>query len=281
MHAHNILVLAGAASWYDAFLTRGKYLVKYGKPREYKHRVYKDVLHIVRNPIKVIESRYVTFSLSTLGGVVLGRCIASPSHIAVYWVRAYRLAIESSEYKTFLALISGQWEDVSDLVQLGDSNTANATHHTPDVAIRFALKHWVRRNSFVHQVASWREQIEELSTEPLVAWRICMAAGFGPRCPPLEHWRSALGGISKDTNTDTGKTNTVERHKMDWATLIQVEPMYAAIAMKMSLEFGYQVLDDEHMRQNLYSYGDISNLQYQCGFDQNQKWDCSCSVTQR
>jgi hypothetical protein len=227
---------AGAVSWYDAFLTE----------RNGKVRVYKDVLHIVRNPIKVVESR------------------------------TYRVAIEDS--RIFLAKVAGQWEDTSDLVPPRKSTTSATTHDHSDAAIRFALKHWVRRNSFLHRVASWVEQIEQLSTEPLVAWSLCMAAGFGPRCPALEKWRNVLGVTSKQTNSDINKTNgrKVQRQTIDWSTLLQFEPMYAAIAMKMSMEFGYQVLHDEHLVYVNNRYGDISTLQYQCGFDQNQKWDCFC-----
>jgi hypothetical protein len=153
--------------------------------------VYKQVIHIVRDPIKVIESR------------------------------AYRLALTGvyKNIKHFMKRMVGAWENADDLVRGGSANT------TQEDATRFALKHWVRRNSFVHQVASWVEQIEQLSKEPLVAWRMCMAAGFGHRCPPLEHWRIALSGTSKHTNTDHGKASEVERQKIDWSTLLQLEPM--------------------------------------------------------
>jgi hypothetical protein len=223
------LLIAGAVSWYDAFSTD-----LYGK-----HRLYKEVIHIVRNPINVIESR------------------------------AYRLAIAGSNsmHREFLGYVAGQWEDVGDLFP-GNSTSTNLNADE----IKFALKHWVRRNAFVQKTASWVEQIEQLSTEPLVAWRMCMAAGFGPRCPPLENWRSVLGDTGKHTNTDHGKTSIIERPKIAWSLLVKLEPMYAAIAMKMSLEFGYAV-PDEHLYNNVH-YRDISTLQYQCGFDQNQKWDC-------
>jgi hypothetical protein len=55
--------------------------------------------------------------------------------------------------------------------------------------------------------------------------------------------------------------------EIEWSTLLQLEPMCASIAMKMSLEFGYQV-PDEYVYNNVH-YGDISTLQYQCGCDQN------------
>jgi hypothetical protein len=226
-----IFIVAGASSWYDAFKNN-----LHGK-----RRVYKEVIHIVRNPINVIDSR------------------------------SFRIAIAGSSninYIAFLKHVAGQWEGVGDLFP-GNSTTAAITY---DDGIKFALKHWVRRNAFVHKTASWVEQIEQLSTEPLVAWRMCMAAGFGPRCPPLEHWRNALASTSTHTNTDDGKKTSVERRTIDWSTLLQLEPMYAAIAIKMSLEFGYPVLD-EHLYDNIH-YGDISTLQYQCGFDENQKWDC-------
>jgi hypothetical protein len=226
-------LVTGASSWYDAFLTN----------EGGKCRVYKEVLHLIRNPINVIESR------------------------------SFRLAIDSLLQRKHLRHVAGQWEDVGDLFPV------NSTLHddiTYDNDIKFALKHWVRRNSFVHQTASWVEQTEQLSTEPLAAWRMCMAAGFGPRCPGLDHWRNVIEHMGNHTNTDTGnatgKMTSVDRRKVEWSTLLQLEPMYASIAMKMSLEFGYHI-PYEYLYDNAL-YGNISTIQYQCGFDPNQKWDC-------
>lgn len=218
----------GAASWFDAFVTEF-----HGK-----RRMYREVLHIVRNPIKVIASR------------------------------VHRLEGNMSYVKGFHRLTS-PWENTSDLVHIIESE--NYYTDRRDDAMKFSLKHWVRRNSFVGVVASWVEQIEQLSSDPMALWRLCMAAHFGPRCQTLEQWRQAMDNTSQTINTDMDKFKFAnkEKRKVDWLELLRLEQMYSSIALKMSLDLGYEI-----PHEILPDYPYISELQYQCGFDQHGKWDC-------
>ncbi|GFH46264.1 hypothetical protein CTEN210_02738 [Chaetoceros tenuissimus] len=51
----------------------------------------------------------------------------------------------------------------------------------------FSLKHWVMRNSFVSNYASWMVRTEDFFTEALTVWEVCMAASFDQKrhCPDL------------------------------------------------------------------------------------------------
>ena len=70
----------------------------------------------------------------------------------------------------FLKKITAFYEDTTDL------------QGSEIICYKFALKHWVRRNSFVERHASWREQVEHLNSGPLPTWNLCMAGHFGSRC---------------------------------------------------------------------------------------------------
>lgn len=219
----------GAVSWYDAFKSS----------RKYSH-----ILHLVRNPLKTINSR----------------------------------ALRCSNMEKFLRRVVNGYEDVSDLM----------SHNTSlDSCLKFALKHWVRRNSFVENYASWREQMEHLQ-EPLTVWNLCMAGHFGPRCKSLTEIGAKIKKVPTDLNSSYSNTTlslfqkqtqikktVMNAPKQTWKELAEiVQPVnekYIKIAKEMSRRYGYDVVSDG-----------VGPIEYECKFtEQNgsnlKKWDCFIS----
>jgi hypothetical protein len=220
-------------------------------------RQYDTALQIVRYPLHVINSR--VFRMQDPLNVML--------------------------MKTTVA----HWEDSSNLWKEENS--------TEEDKFRFALKHWVRRNSFVQRYAEWREAIEDLSSDPMVAWRMCMASYFGPKCPALPVWRDAVKETDPTTNTQgnspklmNGSNFTLRsmpsslssslssQFRWTWEDLSRLgieESHYVAIAQQMAYEYGYNEIG-----QKVVDVLSLVNprISYRCGFQQYDPkpiyWNC-------
>jgi len=228
----------GAVSWYDSF----------DGGRRYNH-----VLHVVRHPLDVIQSRAY-------------KEIALPSHFK--WFRSQTARFEDTE------AINRSFRE---------RRLGNETEYRRNVYV-FSLQHWVRRNSFLDQHASWRERIEELSMDPLADWRMCLAGNFGRRCPDLVTFRQELAihqsknqlnsmyagsNMSQQQILEGISGNDLQKKKrLTWAELEHlVREAYAPyvwIARRMGLFYGYP--DHEG--------GSGTLVDYDCGFDELLKWDC-------
>lgn len=213
----------GAVSWYDAF-TAGE------------GRRYEKVIHLVREPLKTINSRII-------------KCA----------VRSGKIGFMEGKVKPY--------EEVS--------------HN--DTCASLSLKHWVRRNSFVEEHASWRIRSETFFGEQLTVWETCMAAEFGKRCPDLLTISAALaempvglnslyagGTISKIGGQQKLKAqNGTDFH--GWEDLRNIVGegnwKYIRIAQEMARRYGYNLPDES------------DRLGYECMFtrrdgDRNLNWDC-------
>lgn len=223
----------GAASWYDAFDVGRK---------------YDTVLHIVRYPLHVINSRVL-------------RIVKTPYN-----------ALHTASF-------CDKYEDMSDMLQWYSSS---AEDRQVELLFRSTLKHWVRRNSFVQRHAEWRETIDDLSSEAMVAWRMCMASYLGPRCPSLLQWNKAVDAIDKTINTSgnlTADINVTSSKGLRWSwddltKLGQAESDYVAIAKQMAFQYGY----DENGTK-VANVLDLPNpgYTYDCGFARGKlpsHWNC-------
>ncbi len=202
----------GAVSWMDAF---------------YIKRRYDRVLHIVRDPLKVIISR------------TKKRRVNKPP--------------------------STMWDAV-----LKKYEMIPAADNHFQIDERFALIHWIRRNSFVERHASWRVLTETFYTDPLAVWETCMAAGFQERCPDLMAIRNGMDSMPSDLNTRKNKTavRTVSswdelEHKYDDPKTKE----YIKIAQTMARNYG------------MPGYENSTIVNYDCGFrvkkgGRFEDWDC-------
>jgi len=186
----------GAVSWYDAF--------------RYTKREYDTVLHLVRDPLKVILSRATTFGSNKYG------------------------------LNSFLKQMIGAGKEK---LTLADTNSS-------DSVIAMSTKHWVRRNSFVEAHAEWRERTEDLALDPLVLWRFCMASYFGERCPSLVEWKAAMQKIlSTYTNSVEQRLgHETNRLKYTWdeiAAISNSTAAYVRIAKKMAFRYGYMEREED------------------------------------
>mmetsp|Transcript_63699 Transcript_63699/g.74621 ORF Transcript_63699/g.74621 Transcript_63699/m.74621 type:complete len:707 (-) Transcript_63699:84-2204(-) len=135
----------------------------------------------------------------------------------------------------------------------------------------FAIKHWVRRNSFVERHASWRVQAEMFYSEPLAVWELCMAAGFTNRCPDLTIIRAAMDQMPSNINT-WYNASEASRRPLTWDFLeLKVGPeneKYVAIAKTMARNYGYS------------QYANVTLVEYDCEYkvhsgNRFEDWDCS------
>lgn len=227
----------GAVSWYDAL---------------FDGRQYDSVVHLVRDPLLVINSRVVKMSD----------------------------AKNPASHAKFLLTRTQRFEESSDLLSIIDSENK-------DAMASFSLKHWVRRNSFVQRHAEWRETVEDLSEHALSAWNLCMALHFGARCPSLARWSQAI--LSIDTHTNTGQHepaepstegtdghDTANESLWTWhriSSIGTVECEYARIALLMARKYGYYSRESPEMARNCTIAADEN---YECGFE-GDKWDCNLS----
>jgi len=220
----------GAVSWYDAF--------DHGKR-------YQNILHVVRNPLDVIQSR--AFKMQSL-----------------------------PHQRFFLLQMTKKWED--DFL-LKKAISTNSTEERFKMFYQFSLHHWVNQNSFVQNHSSWRERIEDLSVEPLADWRLCMAGMFGERCPDLRTMREHLQNVSQSLNSlfsnatisraQAGRIRVSNQTKIQltWGRLQEIvgeaSHPYVAIARQMSAEYGYKDVEENN-----------ASIDYVCGFEELH-WKCT------
>ena len=154
----------------------------------------------------------------------------------------------------------------------------------------FALKNWVRRNSFVERHASWRVRSESVLSDPVSLWELCMAAGFGQRCPELKTIDAHMKDMSTSLNShflgaSFSKAQQVhEQHQLgiarqgmhSWESLSNAvgheDYKYIQIAKIMAARYGYNV-------PNFTSYG------FDCTFIEREGatkiyWDCFLDGTE-
>lgn len=159
------------------------------------------------------------------------------------------------------------------------------------ICYKFALKHWVRRNSFVERHASWREQVEHLNSGPLPTWNLCMAGHFGSRCPALSEFKKAMNAVPTDLNSGYAKSTATKKQKKEkqqpqknelkkktkrvdltWDSLLEYvgteNERYIKIAQEMSRRYGYTIGGER--------------IDYICRFtmkdgDIDKYWDCFIS----
>jgi hypothetical protein len=246
-----LLNKVGLAVSHDNMLDCGKYPGSDGVASWYDAfdlntgQQYDTALQLVRYPLNVINSR------------------------------AFRMKDKSNVL--FMKTTVEQWEDTQDLRKDGRSILESN--------FRFSLKHWVRRNSFVQRYAEWRETIEDISSDPMVAWRMCMAAYFGPKCPSLPVWRSALRDVDPTTNTQGNSpkltrhnvTAAISQYRWTWEDLSRLgkeESHYVSIARQMAYEYGYNSLG-----KKVVNFAALNNpgISYQCGFRYGKRpthWNC-------
>jgi len=191
----------GAVSWYDAFKAKGG--------SRYRH-----VIHLVRDPLRTINSRIV-------------KCEHHGHH---------------KHLRQFLKTTLKPYEEVA--------NNESCSS--------FALKNWVRRNTFVESHASWRVMSESVFSDPLSVWELCMVAGFGDRCPELWTIKEHLDSMPHKLNSlYSGATlsKAQERREINlanvsgtdghsWESLARAVGQhnynYIRIAQMMAYRYGYE-----------------------------------------
>jgi len=123
----------------------------------------------------------------------------------------------------------------------------------------FAVKNWVRRNSFVERHASWRVHSESVFSDPLSLWELCMAAGFANRCPDLATIGAELKSVPSNLNSHyqgatlskqqeiLNRTTVHSSQQADhtWESLSsavgQENYKYVQIAQSMAMRYGYNI----------------------------------------
>eukprot|EP00547_Thalassionema_nitzschioides_P016502 CAMPEP_0194239214 /NCGR_PEP_ID=MMETSP0158-20130606/5745_1 /TAXON_ID=33649 /ORGANISM="Thalassionema nitzschioides, Strain L26-B" /LENGTH=410 /DNA_ID=CAMNT_0038973635 /DNA_START=919 /DNA_END=2148 /DNA_ORIENTATION=- len=212
---------------------------------------YSHAIQVLRHPLKVIESR-----VKRLKGSKQER---GKNKQGKFY------------YKEWFINKTKQYEDLEEDCETWNERDAEMFFYG------VSLKHWVLHNSFIQEYASWRENIENVYTDPLAAWTLCMAGQFVLPCPNLSTFREALSNFSNSLNHDNKKvdhkkaTNN-ETSDLTWDYLRKVVSPhnhdYVKIAQDMAIQYGYQ---DDSSEQ-------LNNTKYECGFRTNKKgwevWRC-------
>lgn len=181
--------------------------------------------------------------------------------------RVFKCSMLGEGHLRFLMEKTGKYEDY---------NPRN------DTCVSFALKHWVIRNSFVEQHASWRVRAEAFFADPLTVWEVCMAAKFGSRCPDLEAISSQMNAVPTNLNSmfkggalskqqkRLGGGHTAQKiavQQLSWKTLVDEiatqDQKYVQIAEDMAIRYGYEQSSNHTFTG------------YACGFVRGDEgWDC-------
>jgi hypothetical protein len=212
--------------------------------------------HAFRNPPRPLDSFPMMFDRVV-------HIVRNP--LNVIKSRAKRM-IQNDRSIPFLQIIFQDWEQFVEPI----ANSTMSVYH-------FVLRHWVRRNSFVGQHAEWTARVEDLSEDPIIAWSLCMASGFGPRCPTMHIFRNATASVSTKTNTDGGlpKGDPITWEALaGWGT--QRDKDYVIIAMQMASKFGYQ-----HEYGLAEKLSTARNMSYKCGFENEKEVLANASVMPR
>ena len=204
------------------------------------------VIHVIRHPLKIIKSR-------------LAR------HQSMPWA------------STFVLNMTFSWEDLE--VEVDSAFLENTTSYSS-----LFLRHWINRNSFVQNHASWRIKNEDLVT-PFHIWLLCLEMGL-PNYPNLEMIRETLAESNHAANTNGKVSNYDDPDIHWWRRMMNVNRDDVRIALKMKEEYGYVDDESDEDMKALYKELDIDSVRYKCSFanDKNVRsglekdprhWGCS------
>ena len=185
--------------------------------------------------------------------------------------RASRALVHSN--MKFVYKVASMWEDTK------KANFDNAT-----MVVAFSLRHWVHRNSFVSKHAEWRVKIEDLASDPLHTWMLCLEVGRDD-CPRLDVIRPVLEAMDHSINSD-GKLQDGNQEDITWwMQLADIDEDIVRIALKMASEYGYKL--DKRLEE-MYRVPEVS---YTCqfhneeaarsGHESPRQWGCSLLVVTR
>lgn len=216
---------------------------------------------------------------------------------AVSWLDAFKPFTSKRRYKYVIHMVRDPLQTINSritkCVQLPimfyQHLKLNTWHYEEfahnETCSSFAIKNWVRRNSFVERHASWRVLTESVFSDPLTLWELCMAAGFAHRCPELSTIGTQLKNMSKSLNSqypgamlskkqEQLNVQTARRKKRSlhsWESLANVigqeNYKYIQIAQSMAIDYGYKAQNN------------FTPIDFHCKFTgkggKNMKyWDC-------
>lgn len=127
----------------------------------------------------------------------------------------------------FVHGVASAWEDTRNISLGNDTMFAS-----------FSLRHWVHRNSFVSKHAQWRVKLEDLDSDPVHTWMLCLEVGRDD-CSRLEVIRPILESMNKSKNSNGKLQNANEDDMNWWRRLADVDEDTVRIALKMASEYGY------------------------------------------
>ena len=190
----------------------------------------------------------------------------------VHVVRDPSKSIHSRAARTFPNGIEFMRNVVSDVEDTSELDVGLDAISFLDVSV-WALKHWVRRNSFVHQHASWRVRVEDFERDAWHSWALCVAMGLGSSCPSIEEWRQAVAAVPKDTNTGRLTDERKLPSNTTWETLAANDDEsrdHVRMALKLAKEFGYVI------QGSLLERYEVDAVKYKCRFtkDRQRLWAC-------
>ena len=203
---------------------------------------------------------------------------ASFDHV-VHLVRS-PLEVIRSRAKRIAALGQTEW-----MIKVVEDHEESSllNEYSEKTLFQWCLRHWVRRNSFVAAHAEYTAKIEDVSSDPLNAWSLCLAAHGADSCPELSAWQEAIDHLSTHSNSGSSLPNPHNfSFSLSWDDLAAYgaeDRDYASIALKLGEALGY-----EPSSELANSFGLVS-LKYKCGFDNEEEaraditvmpglWDC-------
>lgn len=199
----------------------------------------------------------------------------------------YIIHLVRDPLKTINSRIAKCKADSAALIFLNDTTRPYEKISHDDTCSTFAIKNWVRRNSFVQRYATWRVQSESFFSDPLSVWEMCVAANFGPRCPNLPTIKEALKNLPLNINSYyAGATLSKNQKRQENRTFVQDKPLhsweslandigkqnhaYIQIAQLMACEYGYNYTQN---RSTPHNY-DCKFTGIERGSNSNKNWDC-------
>eukprot|EP00924_Labyrinthula_sp_SR-Ha-C_P003113 snap_masked-scaffold_50-processed-gene-1.78-mRNA-1 protein AED:0.08 eAED:1.00 QI:0/0/0/1/1/1/2/0/411 len=236
--------IKGSASWPNAFNEKYCRRESWNFPKVKIIR-YKHIFHIIRNPLRQINSRA---DGGKFANILFSSIICNTDIFNGY---NFSNLPDHEKRKKF----------VKDMESKGFSKF--------EASLKLALRHWVLYNSFISSYAEFTFRIEDLDNpkqKEEILKKIINSAEIKDK-PTEEVWEE-FRKKQVDEHTNSGHTRKIENFKLTWETLDTLDAEFSLMAKIMSFKFGYLTNPKEiDIIQESKKYLD-------CYFNTEKKWTC-------
>eukprot|EP00924_Labyrinthula_sp_SR-Ha-C_P002777 snap_masked-scaffold_13-processed-gene-6.56-mRNA-1 protein AED:1.00 eAED:1.00 QI:0/-1/0/0/-1/1/1/0/427 len=209
------------------------------------HVRYKHIFHLIRSPLKQINSR------ADAGGFAYKNFVSITCNVDYF--KGYEIAHDSMEerirhFRNFLL------------------NKEVPEFH---IALILALRHWVLFNSFVASYSELTFKIEVMdhTEEREAILRFLLEKAEVSHQPSEVDWHN-YRSKAVDSKLNSAHTHKIHNFELKWSLLHKLDAEFTAMAQIIASRFGYEI-DEREVSALIHSNSDIK-----CYFLKSEQWTC-------